>query len=387
MKGGVGYSTVQDSRKAARAAAEAAIAGSGKPVLTFLFVTDSYEQQVVLDEVKEVVGDSKIIGLCGAGIITADGVFQQAVAVGTLSGADLKVATSLRGDTRIDPSGAGRSAAKKLLDSGIGAGTVIVIPDGFAPGITELLCGMYDVMGPDFNYLGGGAGDNLRFFKTYQFTEEGVDSNSVAMALIGGVEIGTCIGHGWRPKGDLLVITQAEGKKIREIDARPAFDVYSERLGGVSSEEFPAVGMRYPLGTADISGNYLIRDPIAVNEDKSIDLVTEIPANVVAHIMEGNAEKLVEAARTVAATAARGIAQPQFALVFDCISRYLFLGDDFGKEVAAIREEVGNSVPLLGILTFGEIGSYRDFPQLHNKTLVMGVMGNKSGADNGQANE
>jgi len=375
MKIGVAYSTAGDSREAARKAAETAVVSSGEPVLTFLFTTDSYDQQAVFETAKEVVGKSKLVGLCGAGVITSEGVYQQAVAVGTLSGPELNVVTSLQPVIDEDPSAAGHKTSVQLLTSGINAGTVIVLPDGFTPDVSEILLGLYNGMGAEFKYIGGGAGDNLRFFKTYQFTEAGVKSNAVASALLSGVAIGTSIGHGWRPRGDLLVITRAKKKKIIEIDARPAFDVYSERLGGISGDQFPEWGMRYPLGTPDIRGNYLIRDPITVNEDKSINLVTEIPDNAVANLMEGSTEVLVEAAREVATAAVNQVAKPRFALIFDCISRYLFMGNDFGKELNAIREVVGTEVPMLGVLTFGEIGSYADFPQFHNKTLALAVLG------------
>jgi hypothetical protein len=386
MKVGIGYSTAKDSREAAVKAAEAAVASSGEPVLTFLFTTDSYDQSVVFETVKKVVGNSKMAGICGAGIITSAGVLPQAIAVGTLSGSELGVSTSLQHMIQGDHSSAGSRAGREMLSSGIGNGTVIVLPDGFASGVSEMLQSLYNEMGPDFQYIGGGAGDNLRFFKTYQLTEAGVHSNAVATVLLNGIFVETSIGHGWRPRKDILVITKAKGKKILEIDGRPAFDVYSELLGGIPLDQFSAWGMKHPLGTPDIQGNYLIRDPISVNEDKSIDLVTEIPANTVANIMEGNIDWLVSAARSVATEAAGKVVKPQFALVFDCISRYLFMGSDFGQEVNAIKEAVGREVPLLGVLTFGEIGSHADFPQFHNKTLTLGVFGTGKYPDDEKVN-
>ena len=59
----------------------------------------------------------------------------------------------------------------------------------------------------------------------------------------------------------------------------------------------------------------------------------------------------------------------------DCISRVLLMGDRFVEEIQAIRQAVGADVPLLGALSFGEIGSYVDVPLLHNKTTVIAVGG------------
>jgi len=377
MKVGIAYSTLDDSRRAGRMAAEEAVKSSGEPALTLLFTTDDYDQEVVYEAVKEVIGASKMAGFCAGGIVTADGVFRQGVGVCTLSGDELRVVTSLQRGLSVDPRGAGRRAGEELLASGLDQGTVFVLPDGFAANISEVVRGLYNTMGPEFRYVGGGAGDNLRFFKTYQSTETGLASDALAVALLDGATIQTGIGHGWKPTGDPLVITAAEGKRVFEIDGRPAFDVYSECLGGIPVDKFAEYGMRYPLGIPDISGNYLIRDPLAVNDDQSIDFVTEVPRNAVVSVMEGDVADLIETARSVAQAAAGGVAEPQFAFLFDCISRCLLMGEEFERELKAIREAIGMEVPILGSLTFGEVGSYADVPLFHNKTTVIAVGGSR----------
>lgn len=375
MKVGIAYSTLDDARRAGRIVAEEAVKSSGEPVLTLLFTTDAYDQEVVYEAVKEVIGASKMAGFCAGGLITADRVFRQGVGVCTLSGDKLRVVTSLQTGLSADPRDAGRRAGEELLASGLEGGTVFVLPDGFAANISEVVRGLYNSMGPDFRYVGGGAGDNLRFFKAYQFTEAGVESDALAVALLDGLTVQTGIGHGWQPTGDPLVITAARGKRVFEIDGRPAFEVYSERLGGIPVDKFAEYGMRYPLGIPDISGNYLIRDPLAVNQDGSIDFVTEVPRSAIVNLMEGDVADLIETARVVAQGAARGVTEPQFALLFDCISRCLLMDEEFGRELRAIRKVVGMEVPLLGSLVFGEVGSYADVPLFHNKTMVIAVGG------------
>ena len=377
MKVGIAYSTLDDSRRAGRTVAEEAVESSGEPALTLLFTTDAYDQEAVYEAVKEVIGASRMAGFCAGGLITAEGVFRQGVGVCTLSGDELRVVTSLQRGLSADPRDAGRRAGEELLASGLEGGTVFVLPDGFAANISEVVRGLYNAMGPDFKYVGGGAGDNLRFFKTYQFTEAGLTSDALAVALLDGLTVETGIGHGWQPSGDPLVVTAAKGKRVFEIDGRPAFDVYSEHLGGIPVNKFAEYGMRYPLGIPDISGKYLIRDPLAVNEDGSIDFVTEIPRTAIVNLMEGDVADLIETARSVAQVAARGVTGPQFALLFDCISRCLLMDAEFERELQAIREAVGMEVPMLGSLTFGEVGSYADVPLFHNKTTVIAVGGSE----------
>lgn len=378
MQVGVGWSDAPDSRTAVRESLASACSAVSAPHITFLFTTDQYDQQYVLTAVKEHVSPSRIVGLCGAGIITPQGVKRQGIGIATLSSPELRVATSLYTWQNEDPRDAGRRAAVELLASGIGSGLVVVLPDGFTLNASETLRGLYNGLGPDFSYIGGGAGDNLRFFQTFQFTEEGVQSGAVAVALIDGIPFSTAFGHGWTPRGELLVLTRASGKMLYEIDARPAFDVYSERLGGLRREDFTAVAMHHPIGIPDVRGNYLIRDPIAVHPDGSLEFVTEVPVNAVAHIMEGTAERLMQAAAHVADDARSRIKRPHFCLAFDCISRALFLGDAFEREVQLIRRRIGDDVPFLGVLTFGEIGGASGVPSVHNKTLALALFGASS---------
>jgi hypothetical protein len=375
MKAGASYSGLDDSVQAGKEAAEEAVNASGKPALTFLFTTDNYEQESVYNAVKDVIGACCLIGICAGGIICGDKLYRKGIGVLSLAGAEIRVATSFQAGLSNDPYSAGERAGEELFASGIESGTVFVFPDGFSSNIAEMIRGLYNRLGPQYSYVGGGAGDNLKFFKTYQFTERGIGTDSLSVALVSGIDIRTSIGHGWKPFGDPLVITLATGKKLREIDGRPAFDAYAERFKEITADRFPEYGMKYPLGFPDISGNYFIRDPMSLNPDRTIDYVTEVPNNAVGSFMQGRVEELIEASGTVAKQAGAGVANPQFALVCECISRYLLMGEEFEKELKVMHESIGEQVPLIGVLTFGEVGCFEDVPFLHNKTIVIAVGG------------
>ncbi len=373
MNAGVGHCRGTSSFDAGKKAAAMAVTASGEPVLTILFTTDQYDQVQLLAGVKDVVGASRIAGFCTGGIITAEGAFEQGVGVCTMSGSTLRAVTSLQAGLSADPVGVGQRTAETLLASGAKSGTVFVLPNGFGSNLSEMLRGLYNTMGPDFKYVGGGSGDNLKFFKTFQFTETGIESDAVAAALLEGAHIETSVGHGWKPIGSPLVITEARKKRVIEIDGIPAFTAYSKRLGEIPLDRFSEIGMKHPFGFPDILGNYLIRDPLSVNEDKSIDFITEIPNNAVGSLMEGDVAELTRIAQEALLKAVEKVGTPAFALLFDCISRYVLMGDDFNKELQVLIRAVGEDVPMLGTLTFGEVGSYEDVPLFHNKTLTAAV--------------
>lgn len=77
MQVGIGYNQENDSTLAGRLAAEQAVKQSGEPAITFLFSTENYNQKLVFQAVKKVIGKSKLIGACTSGIITTTGVLEK----------------------------------------------------------------------------------------------------------------------------------------------------------------------------------------------------------------------------------------------------------------------------------------------------------------------
>ena len=66
-----------------------------------------------------------------------------------------------------------------------------------------------------------------------------------------------------------------------------------------------------------------------------------------------------------------------YALMIDCISRYLFLEDDFKSELQGVNRAIKKKYPdldLYGVLSLGEISAYGNgFIELFNKTTVVSL--------------
>lgn len=379
MHAAVGCSQREGTARAVSEALEQALTNVTDPKLTLVFTTDAYASDEVVSTWSRCVGTGRMAGFCVGAVICGEQVLSQGVVVGILGGEGVRVMTLLEEGLEDDAPGVGYRAGERLRKSTDGAGLVVVLPDGLVPNLYQMTASFYDALGPDYKYVGGGSGDSLRFESTFQFTEKGAASGAIAAAFVGGVQIGTALGHGWQPEGEPLVVTRSHGKRVEEIDAAPAFRVYAERLGEIDRERFAEYGMLHPLGFPDIVGNYVIRDPLSVNDDDSIDFVTEVPRNAVGSVMRGDVEQLHEVAGAVARRAAEAVERPRLGLVFDCVSRQVLMGSRFDEEVRLIQRGVGTETPLLGALTFGEIGSFGDVPLFHNKTVSVAVLGDSVG--------
>ncbi len=368
---GIGYNQEKDSALAGHLAAEQATWQSGKSAITFLFCTDNYNQEQVFQAVKKNIGSSKLVGACVAGIIIDNNIFTKGVGVCTIGGSGIQAATCLQENITNSSYKSGEEAGRKLLESGLDSGTVFVFPDGLAANISVLLRGLYNALGPNYNYIGGGTGDNLRFNKSYQFTDHGVSSNALAVAVVKGINFQVSLGHGWKPVGQPIIVTRAKEKRVYELDGLPAFDRYSACLGGIDKKEFPYYSMRHPLGIPSIGGDFLIRDPLKVEDDNSIIFVTEVPQNTVATIMKGDIDSLLSAAEDISRETFHACTSPKLSLLFDCVSRYLLMGKDFEREIEAVTKNAGAGVPIIGMLSFGEVSNISGTPIFYNKTIIV----------------
>ena len=131
----------------------------------------------------------------------------------------------------------------------------------------------------------------------------------------------------------------------------------------------------YPFGINKIGSEKIVRDPISVSEDGALVCVGEVPEGSFVDILAGNTQSLVNAAGSAmqqGKASYAGESSCQAALFIDCISRVLYLEDNFKLELEAVHDD---DLPLIGALTLGEIAnSGDDYLEFYNKTAVIAVL-------------
>lgn len=262
-------------------------------------------------------------------------------------------------------------------------GSVLVILDGMASSISEFLHSMFASCKSTPSFIGGGAGRSNLNRNPCLFSREGAFCGGAVLA-ISPFPMGVGISHGWEAFKGPYVATSAQGSILRELNWRPAFHVYKEAIQNflpfpLTPDNFWEVSKNFPLGMARLDGNIVVRDPVRVEPDGSLVLVGEVPENAVLMLMRGQPEKLVQAAKEAAHSAysaytSSSNSPPRFALVADCVSRVLYLGNRVEEELQAIDQALPAGIQTFGFLSLGEVactdGSYLEF---HNKTTVVGV--------------
>ncbi len=235
---------------------------------------------------------------------------------------------------------------------------------------------LFNFFGINPTYMGGGAG-SIRF-KPFPciIDNNGMHTNA---AVIGWVnkKIALGVAHGWHSFSEPLKITKAKGNQIESINWKPAFEVYKEIVEAHSGkkltpENFYHIAKSYPLGIAKIDAEMVVRDPYKFTDNvlHIVDVVTE---GEYVHILHGNMDSLLAGAskaKEIAFSKLEDDMDPNSVFCIDCISRVLFMQDDFKNEL----EVVSHNVNVNGILTIGEIANPGEsFLEIFNKTIVIGI--------------
>jgi hypothetical protein len=391
MRLNIGTSTLADPAAALASAAKDALAASKSPVLAFVFATYEYAPAEVASAANRELDALPWAGAITPAILVSPRALPRAtacivprgLAVGVIDCARMRVRIGTSSCTSSDWREAGRRAARDAL---VGmplppadrSRAMFLFADTDSCDAAEALHGAVSVAGAGIAWSGGGTGASEAGVVSARFAHgRGVDEHVVAVTLDCHSRVGIGMKHGWQPTGAPAMVTQANGCMLERLEHRPAFEIYraaaEERGERVDDHHFAAFAMTHPLGIPQADGEYLIRDPIATDASGALRFMASVPDGALVRVMEGTPEMLVQAAR-VAAKAARDDAGAPLggALVFDCVSRYLMLRDRLSDEVAACQTALGDDVPVLGCLTFGEVGAFgARMPQFHNKSMVV----------------
>jgi len=255
--------------------------------------------------------------------------------------------------------------------------------DGLSQNIALFLNNLYDTYGSKISYLGGGAGSLSFVQKPCVFSNEGFFEGAALITLI---ETSTALGvsHGWdRVKGP-LVVTKSNKNVIEEINWQPAFAVYKDLVEEDSGQEirmdnFFDISKGYPFGMHKDYAEQVVRDPIAVNEGNALICVGEVPENTVMDLLRGDNNHLILAAEKATQECCNyDLKQYNNCIIVDCISRAIFMEDEFEKELQMVGASLKNkftNVEISGALTLGEISSYGNgYLEFFNKTIVIGLL-------------
>lgn len=266
------------------------------PKLVTVFASRSRDQRALNAAIRaRLPAKTRLIGATTGGEIDIDGIHQDSVVMGALSG-DFEVGIGLGKNLSGDAVGAGAAAAKhacselgvKQADLDLKKTVGVVIDDGFQFKKEELLLGALD-RNQGLVLVGGGAGDTAQ-----QSSEIHVDGEVVTDAVVmtlfqTDAPWAALRHHPYLPTGDTMTITKTDdaGKVVFEIDGQPAAKRYAELLDvGIDDLEFgKPEGFSQRSLALKVGREYFMRTPWKPQEDGSILFATSVQEDTTLEMM------------------------------------------------------------------------------------------------------
>lgn len=263
-----------------------------------------------------------------------------------------------------------------------GINAFLILLDGLSKGIDPFIEQLYSALGSDKSVVGAGAGSLELVQKPCLISNEGLLKDAAqVVGLPASLSLG--VRHGWKQVAGPFLVTDSQENFIRTLNYRPAFQVYRENVEALCGESFSEkaffdIAKTFPFGMEILDDEVLIRDPIQVDGDVLV-CVGKVPRHTMLYLMQGHSETLIGASAEAAQSTQRaldcGARGGCETLLFDCISRILFLGSRFDEELAGVYEALPDKSELIGALSLGEIASTTTGRiRFFNKTTVVGAI-------------
>lgn len=254
-------------------------------------------------------------------------------------------------------------------------GTAFVLVDAYASRAEDFVGKLFARYGVNLTYLGGGGGSLDMEQRPCLITNEGLVEDAAIFATF---ETTTTVGvkHGWKEIAGPLRATDTDGPTLAELDGEPAFPVYKRIVEDdadvtLTRSNFFDIAKEYPFGISRIEGEKIVRDPFEVTDDGALTCFGDIPEGAFLNVLKGDEDSLAAAAGEAYDTIAAEADGNANVVLFDCISRVLYLEEAFERELEFIGDD---ECPEFGALTIGEIANdgegHLDY---YNKTVVAAV--------------
>lgn len=250
----------------------------------------------------------------------------------------------------------------------------------------EFLKGLEKKLQKDIKIAGGSTGDSHRLRENYQLINGDVHADKAVMALIQTEnQIVTRQRHGFDDSISTGIVTEAEGRLVKEIGNRPAVKFYAEavdedvsdldriydakwsekisaglyylylKLKGEDPNMFDEVlhySLEHAIGHQMRPGEYRIISPLEI-VDEGIKLMDEIPEGQTIEILETDKQSVIKAGKEAFSDVEKN--NVLFGVVNDCANRHMILDrDERNREIEGLTEEIGEK--FIGFYGEGEIG-------------------------------
>ncbi len=344
----------------------------------------------ILAQASRLAPKARVLAASCCGVISREGVGEDMKDIGLMAirGKEFAVASidGIYGHNSFEKC---QQMAKELREQKPDINMVYLMTSGIDIAADRCIAAIESVMGEDVTIFGATSSDNMRGMISYQCADGRVFEHSAFVVGFAdpSLECDTQATHGFTATGSPLEVTRSEGQKILELDGKPAWREYTNRLGLPETVDcgktIPVGAMAEqldPEGAREYGNSHILR-VITRREGNSMFYPTTCPTGTKLWLTVRDEDLIFnELDRMTETLVARSKGRKPVAVFHaDCLARGRFLLKRVLKEELVSRMQYpfstdGECPPWLGMYGFGEFARLRATNTFHNYTTALSLL-------------
>lgn len=347
------------------------------PKIVIFFASSDFHQDSLSNLMQEAFNDCIVFGCSTAGeIVSGELLINSVVAMAINSNivydAKVEVIEHIKEDLSLE--GAFSSFEKHFneslytMDSTKFVGMVLI--DGLSMKEERIM----DLIGnrTNVNFVGGSAGDNFNFLKTYVCTNGKAYTDSAVLVMLkinNNAEFSIIKTQSFKALEPKLTANKVneESREVIEFNNKPAVSAYAEAVGAANIEEAPKYFATNPVGLLIGESDLFVRSPQQIKGTSMLFYCNILEGMEVRLLKSTN---IIEDTKNAITNKINEFGKIDGIINFDCIERALELKK---KNVVKQYGEIFSDIPTIGFSTYGE-----EFIGHLNQTATMLVFRSKT---------
>jgi hypothetical protein len=380
----VGHSDDIDPLTAVRMAiaeCRGSVGDDSQPRAALLFIAADAFDPALIEAVREAFPAADVVGATSAAEISSgSGYLEDSVSLAVFESDTVEFGSGLASGLGNDVDAACRAAADQALCSMMTEPRVcIVLQEAFVADPPRVVNALTRALPEGVQILGGTSArsDFTTLTPTYQFRNEDVATDGIALMLFGGkVDVSIAVGLGFKSIGPAGTVTAADDASIREIDGRPATEFLHRYMDATG----PAAYANPLAVLEDGADEFYLRVILPAGPDSDVVMTAgSVPLGARVQLTTADTDEVLAGTRDALERALAGFPGgrgPDAAVIFSCAVRKFLLGSRTHVEADLARSVLGD-VPTIGLYCYGEVGPLRgaSTSRFLNETFVSLLLG------------
>lgn len=358
--------------------------------LILIHASIGHSFQEMVDEAAKLAPKARILAASCCGVVGREGVSESMkdIAVMAIKGKDFSIehCNQINGGNAYVKT---LEMAQKMKAENPKVNMIYIMASGIDIDNDACIQAIEEVFGEHVTIFGATSSDNMKGVISYQAVDQNVYEHGAF--LLGFSDdtliIDTAATHGFVAYGEPFIVTKSNGHRIIELNGKPAWTEFTNRLGLNSSSNcgdtipIGALAEQLPEEVAKEYGNDHILRVVTSHENNDMLYATTIKEGTKLWLTQRDEEKIfTEMDRIVADMVKRsGGKTPVAVFHADCLARGRFLFNRILKEELVNRMQFpfstnGECPPWLGMYGFGEFARLAGKNTYHNYTTALYVI-------------